>query len=315
MALLNGFHHVTSSVDGAQEDYDFYVKTLGLKSVKKTVLFDGVNPVYHLYYANETGDPSTVVTTFPFRKLGIYGKRGANQSKIIQLAIPKGAGDFWLNRLGERKIAARKIERFGAPRVALQHPCGIHHELVEVTGDNRRSIVAEGIGSAHGIKGIYGVGIAVTDKSAMDDFMTVGLAFASRGGDGDALKFDVPSTGPGGVIEILHEPNTPQGTWTLSGGTIHHLALNTVDEENQLKLKAHLEGLGFTDVSDQKDRNYFKSCYVRSPGGALFEIAFSYGQGWAKDEPMDALGKSLQFPPWLADRKAELAAGLEPFTW
>ncbi len=315
MALVNGYHHVTSSVDGAQEDYDFHVKTLGLKSVKKTVLFDGVNPVYHLYYANETGDPSTVLTTFPFRKLGIYGRRGTNQSKIIQLAIPKGSADFWLNRLGERGISAQKIERFGAVRVALEHPCGISHELVEADKDDRRSIVSDGISAEHGIKGIYGVGIAVWDKSAMDDFLTIGLSLVSRGGDGDALKFEVPSTGPGGVVEVLHEPNMRQGTWTLSGGTIHHLALNTVNEENQLQLKAHLEGLGFTDVSDQKDRNYFKSCYVRSPGGALFEIAFSYGLGWSKDEPLDALGSTLQFPPWLEHRKDELSAGLEPFTW
>ncbi len=40
MAFVNGYHHVTLSVDGAQEDYDFYTRTLGMKSVKKTVLFD-----------------------------------------------------------------------------------------------------------------------------------------------------------------------------------------------------------------------------------------------------------------------------------
>lgn len=100
MALIDGYHHVTMSVAGAQEDNDFHTITLGIKSVKKTVLFDGTAPVYHLYYGNETGDPSTIGTTFPFRKLGIYGKRGTNQSKIIQLSIPKGSADFWVNRLG-----------------------------------------------------------------------------------------------------------------------------------------------------------------------------------------------------------------------
>jgi glyoxalase family protein len=113
-------------------------------------------------------------------------------------------------------------------------------------------------------------------------------------------------------VEILHEPNDRQGTWTLAGGTIHHLALNTGNEENQLTLKAHLEGLGFTDVSDQKDRNYFKSCYVRSPGGALFEIAWSVEGGWALDEPPGKIGTTLVFPPWFEDRRAELTAGLEP---
>ncbi len=114
------------------------------------------------------------------------------------------------------------------------------------------------------------------------------------------------------MVEVLHEASGPQGSWTLAGGTIHHLALNTGGEENQLKLKAHLEGLGFTDVSDQKDRNYFKSCYVRSPGGALFEIAWSVEGGWALDEPADKIGSTLVFPPWFEHRRDELIAGLEP---
>ena len=84
---------------------------------------------------------------------------------------------------------------------------------------------------------------------------------------------------------MIVDRDSAQGTWTLAGGTIHHLALNTGDEENQLKLRAHIEGLGFTDISEQKDRNYFKSCYVRSPGGALFELAWTTPEGWAKDEP------------------------------
>ena len=64
MALIDGYHHLTMSVDGAQEDYDFFTGTLGMKSVKKTVLFDGTTPVYHLYYGNARGDASTIVTTF-----------------------------------------------------------------------------------------------------------------------------------------------------------------------------------------------------------------------------------------------------------
>jgi glyoxalase family protein len=112
-------------------------------------------------------------------------------------------------------------------------------------------------------------------------------------------------------VEVITDRDSPQGTWTLSGGTIHHLALNTGDEESQLKLRAHIEGLGFTDISEQKDRNYFKSCYVRSPGGALFELAWTTAQGWTIDEPPGSIGKTLVFPPWFKDREAELREGLE----
>ena len=42
--FIRGTHHLTFCVGGAQEDYDFHVRLLGLKSVKKTVLFDGEIP-------------------------------------------------------------------------------------------------------------------------------------------------------------------------------------------------------------------------------------------------------------------------------
>ena len=315
MALVSGFHHLTMSTDGAQEDYDFFTKDLGLHSIKRTVLFDGVLPVYHLYYGSKSGDASTIFTSFPFRKRGVYGRRGTNQSKIIQAAIPKGASEFWVNRLNKRGVKATKISRFGIDRVALDHPCGIHFELVENPADTRAPITndKQGIGKDHGIKGIYGAAISVADRSAMDDFFTIAIPMKKMADNHEGLAFAVPeNTGIQSVFEVIHEPTVKQGTWTLAGGTIHHLALNTGNEESQLKLRAHIEGLGFTDISEQKDRNYFKSCYVRTPGGALIEIAWTVPEGWAKDEPADAIGSTLVFPPWFADRKDEMVAGLEP---
>lgn len=318
MALVSGYHHLTLCTDGVQEDYDFYTKVLGLCSVKRTVLFDGAIPVYHLYYGSRNGDASTIITTFPFRKPAVFGKRGTNQSKIIQQAIPVGSADYWVERLNGKGVEAVKTSRFGITRVAFKHPCGIPHELVASPADNRPSIVNEvqGVKAEHGIKGIYGAAIAVFDRTAMDDFLAVGLSMTKEADSDEGLMFSVPNAGgPNSIVEVLHESSGPQGTWTLAGGTIHHLALNTGNEENQLKLKAHLEGLGFTDVSDQKDRNYFKSCYVRSPGGALFEIAWSVEGGWALDEPADQIGTTLVFPPWFEDRRQELTAGLEPATF
>ena len=315
MAFISGYHHLTLSTDGVQEDYDFYTKILGLYSVKRTVLFDGTIPVYHLYYGSRDGDASTIITTFPFRKPAVFGRRGTNQSKIIQMAIPVGSADYWVDRLNAKGVEAAKFSRFGMTRVGFKHPCGIPHELVESPADTRPSIVneARGVAGEHGIKGIYGAAIAVFDRTSMDDFLTVGLSMKKEADSDEGLMFSVPNNaGPSSMVEILHEPNDRQGTWTLAGGTIHHLALNTLNEENQLTLKAHLEGLGFTDVSDQKDRNYFKSCYVRSPGGALFEIAWSVEGGWALDEPPGKIGTTLVFPPWFEDRREELTAGLEP---
>ena len=68
--FIRGTHHLTFCAGGAQEGYDFQVRLLGLKSVKKTVLFDGEIPIYHLYYGNRAGDASTLLTAFPYRRDG-----------------------------------------------------------------------------------------------------------------------------------------------------------------------------------------------------------------------------------------------------
>ena len=68
--IIKGLHHVTATVNEAQEDYDFYTKTLGLRLVKETVNFDN-EKVYHFYYGNEIGSPSTIFTTFPYKDQGV----------------------------------------------------------------------------------------------------------------------------------------------------------------------------------------------------------------------------------------------------
>jgi glyoxalase family protein len=314
MALVSGYHHLTMSTHGVQEDYDFYTKALGLYSVKRTVLFDGVLPVYHLYYGSKYGDASTIITTFPFKKPGIFGRRGTNQTRTIMQAIPVGAADYWVDRLNAQGIQAVKGERFGLTRVMFAHPCGIPHELVENPDDPRSPIVneAQGTTAQVAIKGIYGGGVAVMDAGPMEEFLDIGMQFRREGTDPNGSMWIVPQNdGLRSVIELITDRDSPQGTWTLAGGTVHHLAFNTGNEDNQIALKARLEGMGYTDVSEQKDRMYFKSMYMRSPGGAMFELAWTVPEGWAKDEPADAIGKSLVFPPWFADRQAEMEAGLE----
>ena len=91
MSGISGYHHLTLSTDGAQEDFDFYTKTLGLHSVKRTVLFDGVLPVYHLYYGSPDGDASTIITTFPFRRPGVYGT-GNQPISRYPAGNPQGCG-------------------------------------------------------------------------------------------------------------------------------------------------------------------------------------------------------------------------------
>ena len=93
-APIRRHHHITLCSGGAQEDYDFHTKVLSLKSVKKTALYDGVVPIYHLYYGNDLGEESKLVTTFPMRQSGRKGRRGTGQIRILSLSVPQSALGF-----------------------------------------------------------------------------------------------------------------------------------------------------------------------------------------------------------------------------
>lgn len=85
-----GLHHVTATVDDAQDDLNFGIDLLGLRLVKKTVNFDNHN-VYHFYYGNELGNPGTIWTTFPYKGYGVRpGSKGAGQVVATSFSVLGG---------------------------------------------------------------------------------------------------------------------------------------------------------------------------------------------------------------------------------
>jgi glyoxalase family protein len=307
--MLQGNHHITMSVGPAQEDYDFHVGVLGLRSIKKTVLFDGTLPIYHLYYANAAGDPSAILTTFPFRQAGIRGRRGSNQVKRVNLSVPAGSLDFWADRLAGR--GAQRADVLGTERVLFDHPCGIPYSLVGVEGDTRQAHAGSDVPAEHAIHGSYGVTISVRQPDEMVEFLEQGLGAKRVGSDSGAEAFDLGEGGHGRAVELVEEPDVQPGTWKFGEGTVHHVAYDAVTSDNQMETKLLLEGIGYTDVSDVKDRQYFHSCYVRSPSGALFELAVSVPESFAVDEEPDRLGSEFKLPPQFEDRREELLGQLE----
>ena len=131
---IRGTHHLAFCVGGAHEDYDFHARTLGLKSVKKTVLFDGEIPIYHLYYGNGDGDPPTLLRSFPYRRAGWMGTRGTNRAKRLNLSVPVDARGFWADRLAAHGIETAPQALHGTERLRFAHPCGIEYTLVANPG-------------------------------------------------------------------------------------------------------------------------------------------------------------------------------------
>ena len=310
---IRGSHHLTFCVGGAQEDYDFHTRTLGLKSVKKTVLFDGEIPIYHLYYGNGDGDASTILTAFPYRQAGWMGKRGTNQLQDAA-AVRARRRDRLLGRPPALARHPLRGERaFGTQRLTFAHPCGIPYALVgETERDDRTPYEGGGIGGEHAIRGAYGTTTSLRDPGPMDYFLIEGMGGEKVASEGANHHYRIGTDdGHGRNIELVEEPDLPQGTWHFGEGTIHHHAFDAVTAESQAEVKDWIVGLGFTDVSDVKDRGYFFSVYCRTPGGALFEFAYGTPEGFLIDEAADELGTKMCIPPHWEHRRAEIAQ-LEP---
>ncbi len=310
--FIRGTHHLTFCVGGAQEDYDFHVRVLGLKSVKKTVLFDGEIPIYHLYYGNRLGDPSTLLTAFPYRQAGWMGKRGTNQAKSLNLSVPAGSIGFWADRLSEHGVEHEHGERFGTERLFFRHPCGIEYQIVADPNPDDREPYDAVVPVEHGIRGAYGTATSVREPDTMSFFVTEGMGGELLSSEGQHHQFQIgDEQGYGRMLELVEEPDLPQGTWNFGEGTIHHQAFDVVSAENQQEVKDWIVGLGFTDVSEPKDRGYFFSMYCRSPSGLLVEIAYGTPQGFLIDESEEELGTHMCIPPLWENRRSEISQ-LEP---
>src|SRR3954469_16043637 len=104
-----GLHHVTATVNDAQQDLDFCLNLLGMRLVKKTVNFDN-HHVYHFYYGTERGAPGTIWTTFPYKDRGVrVGVKGAGQVVTTKFSVPTSSLEFWRERLEAHGAEARDL--------------------------------------------------------------------------------------------------------------------------------------------------------------------------------------------------------------
>lgn len=92
------------SVGSAQEDIDFVTQVMGMRMIKQTVLFDGSASVYHLYYANADAEVGSVWTTFPFKKAGVYGKKGSGQIEVSGFSVHPDSLPFWKQHLDKHQV-------------------------------------------------------------------------------------------------------------------------------------------------------------------------------------------------------------------
>jgi len=306
MPILS-LHHVTATVDDAQDDLDFCIGGLGLRLVKKTVNFDN-HHVYHFYYGDERGTPGTVWTTFPYKGRGVrVGTKGAGQVTVTAFSVPTGSLAEWRARLAAKGVAVTDVEpHFGEPAISFADRSGLTFELIATDRDARTPWVAEGFDADLAIRGLHSVALAVRDPDRTVDLMSSLLGYEVVEQAPGRIRVVVNGGGPGKTIDILHDRRANPGVNGL--GTVHHVAMAVATGAEQLQLRQRLVEYG-CNVTEVRDRCYFQSIYFREPGGVLFEIA-TMEPGFTLDEESGSLGRELKLPPWEEPHRANIEKAL-----
>ena len=94
MEPIRGIHHVSAITANAQKNLHFYTEILGMRLVKKTVNQDDPG-MYHLFYADERGNPGTDFTFFEIPNVGrTYPGSGSISLTSLRVGSDE-AIDYW----------------------------------------------------------------------------------------------------------------------------------------------------------------------------------------------------------------------------
>jgi len=310
MSVTNsGIHHVTAIAGDAAKNLDFYTRVLGLRLVKKTVNYDDPG-TYHLYFADETGTPGTILTFFPWAH-SARGRAGVGLTDEVQLRVPESAIGFWLHRFIEKGVAHEGVvKRFGSSVLGFSDPDGLKLSLVGVPGaESETAWHTDDVAAEVAIRGFHGVALLLGNAAPTAAILTDVFGYTDAGSEGDVIRLRAGSAKVGGYVEIRASTDAPAGR--MGRGSVHHVAFRAADDATQAEMRRKLTEGHRMHVTEQIDRNYFRSIYFREPGGVIFEVATDQ-PGFAIDEPVEALGSSLVLPPHLEPRRSEIEANLVP---
>jgi glyoxalase family protein len=300
---LEGIHHITAITSDAQRNVDFYAGVLGLRLVKKSVNQDHTS-VYHLFYADETGDPGSDITFFEYPGLP-QGRAGAGMvHRIVWRVTGTEALDFWEHRLTDAGTDATRTDR----TLRFADPEGLEHELAAVPFADEPLVAHHPDIPQHlALQGFDAVRAYTPDPERSRPLLETTLGFAPQTAERPpGAVWEVRGDHRGGYY-IYDVPPAERG---LQGaGTVHHVAWAAQPEhEADWQQRVAESGALPTPIID---RHYFRSVYFREPSGVLFEIA-TIGPGFTVDEPLEQLGEKLSLTPQFEHLRAEIEPTLTP---
>ena len=300
MKKLEGIHHVTAITADAQRNLDFYAGVLGLRFVKKSVNQDHTS-VYHLFYADETGDPGSDITFFEYPGAQ-RGRAGAGMiHRVVWRVTGPEALDFWRRRLAEAGYESTR----GEDNLVFQDFEGLEHELL-IVDTNDEPLVAHHpeIPAELALQGFHAVRAYAADPNRSHELLTETLGFEPHEQGG---TYEVRGERRGGYY-IYDSP--PQERGLQGAGSVHHVAWAAAPDDEEA-WQEHVATSGGARPTPVIDRHYFRSVYFREPSGVLFEIA-TIGPGFTVDEPLEHLGEKLSLTPQFEHLREQIEPQLTP---
>lgn len=296
---LEGIHHITAITGDAPKNVEFYVGTMGMRLVKKTVNQDDPT-VYHLFYGDERGTPGFDLTFFEYPGVQ-QGKHGAGMVHTIGWRVGSEATlDFWEQRLAAEGFTSERVD----DGLRFEDPEGLGHHLKVYSGSEPALLPnAPDVPEEHALQGFDGVYAYADDPASSATLLSESLGFSGGEESGDwRIGGDQRSS-------FYNYEAPPEQPGMQGGGSVHHVAFATYpDDQDNWQKRMREAGSHATPVID---RFYFRSIYFREPSGVLFELA-TMGPGFTADEPLAELGQNLSLPPDYEHLRERLGGVLTP---
>ncbi|RHW32716.1 ring-cleaving dioxygenase [Lysinibacillus yapensis] len=311
MDKIKGHHHISMVTKNAKVNNGFYNKILGLRRVKKTVNQDDPS-MYHLFYGDLTGSPGTELSFFEIPVVG-RTHRGTNAITRIGLLVPSYESLlYWQERFSLLEVQHGEITTYaGRDALHFEDSEGLRLVLINNNGEPVPEHWYKWEGSnvleEHSILGMGPVEMTVKSLDSLSKTLEniFGYELVSRK-ENLAVYQSVKGQAFGEIVIVEQDgPKEKPGK-----GSIHHLAIRVKDGKELREWEQRIQDFGFK-VMKITDRYYFESLYFREENGILFELATD-GPGFTVDATIEELGKKLDLPPFLEDRRVEIEANLEP---
>lgn len=290
------YHHVSLLTRHKDENVAFYTQLLGLRFVKNTVNQDN-HRMLHYYYGDYQGAPGSVITFFVVPKLG---NRYDNDHYLAEVEwnLPAGSLAYWKDRLEQQQVPFTQQQN----QLLFNDPDGVALIFTETDQPplNENHQVPNEVPADKQLLGLRSIHFHVPEPTETSKFFSQLLDWQTEDG--------IIHLSSQEFVKISASATT--GATRMGRGSIDHVAFAVKDEEalKALYKKAQEQHWHIEKIVS---RGYFKSLYIREPGGIRVEFA-TMGPGFTIDEELAHLGESFALPPFLENQRAEIEKQLYP---